>query len=1165
MAKQVSLKDALELLGSGQPAWLEALDQTLGAALLLAAPASHGSSLTLLEPKNEALRLLTTLTERLRGRLNNASQLTRSKLISSVFAIATLAAFFDELSVATGLKIKSAKLSRQDQLRILTGQQRDAKTLLEEFGDLKLPTPDQSIPYSEFRNSLHAQYSVMAARFLKFFSGLSQWDALDATHQSLLESRLRDQLPGRACARYESHLLEIARVAPEIVFWINLHQHVAAAADIQNVSRATTEANRIARQLLVESRIGLHSVERALNAISPLRRADATWTQLAKRYQAEFRARLIEPDEYDARDGLNIPGLDEMYIPPAFRVTRIDSSSRPSEEAWWSSLGEDRDDLEEFIAGYLASTDAVEAPLIVLGHPGAGKSVLMKALAARLSTAGVHVMRVDLRHVAADAPIISQIESALKDAISRTVEWGEIADSTDETMTVVLLDGFDELLQGSATSRSDYIEQIKHFQRSEALRGRPIVSIVTTRTVVANRARIPAGCLAIHLEPFDLDRIELWLDAWGAHNSKLMEDMPELFLTIDNARTHVHIAQQPLLLLMLAIYIADGNALPADDQSEVGHAYFYESILMAFARREVLKTQRSVDENQMRDLQEIELDHLSIAAFSMFNRGAQYVSEKDLDSDLSTLVPSAEISTRAGLSVPPTAGQSLVGRFFFIHVSGSVYGADLDHRIRTYEFLHATFGEYLIARIITKSLRQAVKFAAFKRQNSIHAGEDLGTSTLAALLSFQVLAQRRQTISFLAERLTAASDRDALTDVCVDLFRKCFSQTPSAGLERYRPIPVDIPTRLAYYSANLVTILAAIGFVNLASLFPDVTDPGDAWSSLARYWQSRFNAESWASQRDCIALEAGEAGLRVSLTSGGQQLAGYGHINQLRLSNTLIMDDAVQDLLRAAQPLLSRTEAFFVQPADRESAANLLLDIVTSHGERVRTVDGPAGVTARYLQAIAAADSLNARSQDAYLSWILRLYAHDERALLQPESTLDVLEHAEFRICGVYSLSYLIEAGVRQSDINHPAFENVRKIIRRVGQSAYAEPKGSQLDPTRRIELGIIAYPIAADLPSVFRLPAALNSLGLLAPAPASGVLVARAYFAVYEYRLLQWARVHGMRHLESVPDATLARIDPRAFRYVISSATGTAGAASLKALTARWKAARSDNGYPEA
>jgi hypothetical protein len=52
----------------------------------------------------------------------------------------------------------------------------------------------------------------------------------------------------------------------------------------------------------------------------------------------------------------------------------------------------------------------------------------------------------------------------------------------------VLLDGLDELLQASQHDRSSYLQQIAEFQRLEAEQERPVVVIVTSRTVVADRS-----------------------------------------------------------------------------------------------------------------------------------------------------------------------------------------------------------------------------------------------------------------------------------------------------------------------------------------------------------------------------------------------------------------------------------------------------------------------------------------------------------------------------------------------------------------------------------------------------------------------------------------------------------------------------------------------------
>ena len=73
-----------------------------------------------------------------------------------------------------------------------------------------------------------------------------------------------------------------------------------------------------------------------------------------------------------------------------------------------------RDDACRFLAAYLTSPAALEAPLILLGQPGSGKSVLTRILAARLPTTDFLTIRVELRQVPAEADLQDQIEFAVR-------------------------------------------------------------------------------------------------------------------------------------------------------------------------------------------------------------------------------------------------------------------------------------------------------------------------------------------------------------------------------------------------------------------------------------------------------------------------------------------------------------------------------------------------------------------------------------------------------------------------------------------------------------------------------------------------------------------------------------------------------------------------------
>src|SRR5262249_29645031 len=150
------------------------------------------------------------------------------------------------------------------------------------------------------------------------------------------------------------------------------------------------------------------------------------------------------------------------------------------QEPWWDQQPV-RDDLQEFLIGYLTSITAVRSPLLVLGQPGSGKSVLTQTLAARLPAADYLAVRVALRDVPADTDLQSQIEYAIRDETGEMQTWPALAATASGALPVVLLDGFDELLQATNIGQTDYLEQVARFQEREGDQGRPVAVIVTSR------------------------------------------------------------------------------------------------------------------------------------------------------------------------------------------------------------------------------------------------------------------------------------------------------------------------------------------------------------------------------------------------------------------------------------------------------------------------------------------------------------------------------------------------------------------------------------------------------------------------------------------------------------------------------------------------------------
>lgn len=578
--------------------------------------------------------------------------------------------------------------------------------------------------------------------------------------------------------------------------------------------------------------------------------ADERRSGLSRAYRAALHRPVLTLGE--ASEGLCLPTLGEAYVNPEFRVAEAVAAERLAEESWWNEQPV-RGDLEGFLAGHLTAPQAAVAPLLLLGQPGSGKSVLTQVLAARLPAEEFLVVRVMLREVAADADLQTQIEDAVRSATGESLAWPDLARSAGGALLVVLLDGFDELLQATGVSQTDYLKRVAAFQAREADQGRPVAVVVTSRTAVADRAQPVPGMVALQLEPFGDAHISHWLGIWNDTNAAAFAARGLLPLAPQTALAHADLASQPLLLLMLALYDADANALQRSD-AHLGKAELYERLLTRFAEREIGKTGASLPAAEFADAVERELLRLSVVAFAMFSRGRQWVSETELDADLNALLgPVDPQAAPAGLRAQLSAAQVVVGRFFFVYEAQATRD---NAPLKTYEFLHATFGEYLIARLITRELGDLADAAQFAASRSRPAPAD--DAFLHALLSFMPLTMRGTVVSFTTEHLRALpeSRRDLLSTVLVGLFRGSLGPRHDTRYADYAPLALPIPARYAAYSANLV-ILAVLttGQVAGTSLFPGSSNPVEDWRKLALLWRSQLPAEGWDGLIDAVTLD----------------------------------------------------------------------------------------------------------------------------------------------------------------------------------------------------------------------------------------------------------------------------------------------------------------------
>ncbi|MEU6315294.1 NACHT domain-containing protein [Streptomyces sp. NPDC047014] len=547
------------------------------------------------------------------------------------------------------------------------------------------------------------------------------------------------------------------------------------------------------------------------------------------------RRQLRAPIAASEHSGPRVPLLEAGYIDPAFRIADQTSGHTLSHDEWW---GEQplREDLAEFLAAYLLAEHATHHPLLILGHPGSGKSLLTKLIAARLPASEFFCHRVELRHLPADLHIQQQLEEALLRSTGRHTPWADVADANSGVVRVILIDGFDELLQAASDSAHrephfDYLHRLQEFQQREHDQGRPTIALVTSRTVVADQTGIPQGTTVLRLEPFDDDRIDQWLTTWNATNRSYFHIRGLHPLSPDVMRPHRSLARQPLLLLMLALYDGAENALFHHQGKGVDRLSLYERLLAEFVRRQVAKHQAMQPAHSEAHQVERELQRLSVIAIGMFNRRKQSLTAQEAHDDLTQLQGPQDLQ--------PTP--LLFGRFFFIHEAQALHtGTEL----RSYEFLHATFGEYLLAHLITDELHHLL----------IAGTTDDGR--LYAYLSHVPLSDRIEALDNIRELLAPLppEHRSQLVHLLGRMIRTVRHGTPHRTDLPYRPTAPHGPQQEALYTANLLLLAAqADNRLRMSQLLGGDT-PLDLWRRHTHLWRSQLSDSSWSALVSALSI-----------------------------------------------------------------------------------------------------------------------------------------------------------------------------------------------------------------------------------------------------------------------------------------------------------------------
>jgi len=824
---------------------LQTIDTLLGLAMLGGAVTGKFWLVGVIDGKNEGVRLTRKLVDSAVKRLNHSKGLERHELVSAAHTVLVVTSFFEALKEAVGPIYSTLDLKAQEMLSLASADR--AKVVHGEYDvnrllDRQCPEPWRGVGLEQaIRDDILPLYEQMALRCLGFLDGLQVWcQAVEREQAGPVDTRA---LISNAAWKYRGYYHRLAAEVPEFALWVLIGETHAAGVRIDH---------RL-HQVVAEHSAGLSKLERLIESLPGVDgrstgREGSGLDLLSRHNRAFLDSEIVQANTLRMAPFLRLPSVRQSYVTPRFRYASHCVDSHPAHEDWWEKQNESGD-LDTFLAAHMLSPNSARIPTVVLGHPGAGKSLLAKILAARLPDDVFAAVWVPLRHVDPGVPIYQQIDQALAAQLAGRLDWARLCDETGAgRIVLVILDGLDELIQASGVSQSRYLLEAAEFQRTQYAHGHPVVIIATSRIVVADRVDIPPGALTIKLEDFDADRMAQWSRTWNEVNATTPDFRR---LTPATLKSVEELAAQPLLLVMIALYTADPKV--PEIHSLRSSAELYQQLIDNFIRREIAKDAavpggRGIDVGAELAVRRW---RLAIAAFAMFNRGRQHVSEPELQRDLELFLGAEQVS-RTTFSEPIDRVTRTIGEFFFVHAPGGDSQVDARRGLhRTYEFLHATFGEYLIAaETVQVLLHMASRRAADYHAHSPYR-EAVDDGRLRELISHQPLLKRTSIVELARETYEGLSgdERTWIRMVLGDLIRGVRSWSDAEVVLRANPTGADHVSRVSVYSLNLVCLLVEFegGELDLRQICAEGEDALAWWRSLVRLWQACVDAESWES------------------------------------------------------------------------------------------------------------------------------------------------------------------------------------------------------------------------------------------------------------------------------------------------------------------------------
>jgi hypothetical protein len=929
-----SVCDTIKQRGKQDAKLLEAVDSLLGLALICS-PVVLGPAAAAVLPtlaiKNEVVKIGKGVFDKL-TKIKDEDYLQRYETMRTAYGLLIFTSFFDALDALIPDALR-AELRLFDYERAFLVKDGVRKSSVRDTSEtvcivqdapiamvaLVFPHPTETLTEQCARQ--RKLWTQMSQGFLDFVQKLALWEKAPKKRQAALLSGL-DKIEEEAAKRFEAQYFELARKFEDFAVWANLQAHKGTKALIGELSDYVKQHAKLSAGSEKSIDVGFAKLRQVVLSIPETWRTEQA-VQIAESFNKHYQARINEPliDDKEIGDEdaprLSFPKVCDAFVPQAFRVLRQASSKsrRLEDEATWNEVPR-RGDLGAFLLSYLSSPYGTEAPLLILGHPGSGKSLLTTVLSAQLMSNQFTAIRVPLREVNADADIQTQIEEFIKRISGVSFDsWNKLRAQFKNCPPVVILDGYDELLQASGQVFASYIMEAQRFQQFQTEQGWPVRIIITSRVTLIDKAAVPVGATIVRLLEFDEDQRARWTAIWNSANAGYFREAKIKNFALPSAKDKgsekiLNLAEQPLLLLMLALYDSQDNQLGTS--KGLDRTKLYDSLLRRFVIRERGKEKGFNDERakERKNALSIEMQRLGVAALGMYNRRKVHILSTELDDDLAFFELEREVTAKSGKAL--SQADLLLGSFFFVHKSKAQHtsGAEETHEeTSAFEFLHNTFGEFLTADfIIRRAVAQVEALRAAEANEALRSMIDkmMGTADgferdwFASLVYTPlftrpvILEMIREWAPHVLKEYSLAEDVfvGTLDKIVLNQTKRLLSKREMPQIMRketaqegYRVPFGDHPLvgHIAIYSINLVLLRLVFGkepFIFDETEIASHEDGTRPWDRLMNIWRSWFSLENLNGLTAVMVADRNEKRIKVAATDKFQAQETTGKLQE---------------------------------------------------------------------------------------------------------------------------------------------------------------------------------------------------------------------------------------------------------------------------------------------